>query len=111
SEAGINAEEEFEIIGVNGEFFIPNSQFYISGSLNQVDYTDSARAPGFTYDESDDTTGYSLEAGYLPVDGLLLAVGVARECVVPLLSSIIVFACTLCYGVAVGDDIVVSLRA
>lgn len=42
SEAGINAEEEFEIIGVNGEFFVPNSQFYISGSLNQVDYTASA---------------------------------------------------------------------
>ena len=111
SEAGINAEEEFEIIGVNGEFFIPNSQFYISGSLNQVDYTASARAPGFTYDESDDTTGYSLEAGYLPVNGLLLALGVAKESVDPMLASKIGFASTLGYGVAVGEDTAVSLRA
>ena len=64
SEAGINAEEEFEIIGVNGEFFIPNFQFYISGSLNQVDYTACVSSSGFTYDEFDDSTGYSLEAGY-----------------------------------------------
>ena len=110
SEAGINAEEEFEIIGVNGEFFIPNSQFYISGSLNQVDYTASARAPGFTYDESDDTTGYSLEAGYLPVNGLLLALGVSKESLDPVLVAENGFVTSLGYAGAVGEDTTVSTR-
>ena len=33
------ADLEIDTGGVNGEFFIPNSQFYISGSLNRAEVT------------------------------------------------------------------------
>ncbi len=32
-----DGDEDIDVYGVSGEFFIPNSQFYFSGSLNQVD--------------------------------------------------------------------------
>jgi len=52
------------------EYFVPNSDFYISGNLGQM----SEETEGF---EDFDTTLYSAELGYLPVPGLLLAVGLA----------------------------------
>ncbi|WP_313034002.1 putative porin [Acinetobacter sp.] len=52
------------------EYFVPNSDFYISGSLGQV----SEETEGF---EDFDTTLYAAELGYLPIPGLLLAVGLA----------------------------------
>lgn len=70
------AELEIQTYGVRGEFFIPNSQFYVAGSLNQTDLT--LEVEGDSKYEGD-TTGYSLEVGYLPVDGLLIAAGVTKE--------------------------------
>ena len=36
---------------------------------------------------SDDNVGYALEAGYLPVDGLLIAAGISKENVDPVYVS------------------------
>ena len=33
------ADLEIDTVGLNGEFFIPNSQFYVSGSLNRSEVT------------------------------------------------------------------------
>lgn len=107
----VKAEEEYDIVGINGEFYIPNTQFYIGGSLNRLDYTGSVTTPGLHEEESEDYTGYSLEAGYLPTNGLLLAVGVAKDSFDPMLASKIGFASTLGYGAAVVDETAVSLRA
>ncbi|AXY58157.1 putative porin [Acinetobacter chinensis] len=68
-------EFKIESYGVSGEFFIPDSQFYVSGSLNKSKVTveiEEGKA-------SDSNTGYALEAGYLPVDGLLIAAGISKE--------------------------------
>ena len=110
SESGFSVEEDFDIIGINGEFYIPDSKFYVSGSLNQLDYTLTENVVGFSSEESEDSTGYALEVGYLPIDGLLLAVGVAKESIDPIFASKVGFATTLGYGTAVEDDTAVSLR-
>ena len=110
SESGFSVEEDFDIIGINGEFYIPDSKFYVSGSLNQLDYTLTENFVGFSSEESEDSTGYALEVGYLPIDGLLLAVGVAKESIDPIFASKVGFATTLGYGTAVEDDTAVSLR-
>ena len=62
---------DLDTVGVSGEFYIPNSQFYVSAALNQVDFGD------------EDNTGYAFEVGYLPMTGLLLAVGAAKENIDP----------------------------
>ena len=110
SESGFSVEEDFDILGINGEFYIPDSKFYVSGSLNQLDYTLTENVVGFSSEESEDSTGYALEVGYLPIDGLLLAVGVAKESIDPIFASKVGFATTLGYGTAVEDDTAVSLR-
>ena len=55
--------------GVGIEYYIPNSDFYLSGKVGQTavdtDFGDF------------DTTTYSAEVGYLPMPGLLVAVGLA----------------------------------
>jgi hypothetical protein len=33
----VDFKQEFNSIGLNGEFYIPNTQFYISGSLHRTD--------------------------------------------------------------------------
>ena len=58
-------------LGSMANFFIPNTQFYVSAALNQTDFGD------------EDNTGYAFEVGYLPIEGLLLAVGAANENVDP----------------------------
>ena len=68
-------ELEIDTIGINGEFFIPNSQFYIAGSLNRAEVTFESEFG----EVSDDNTGYAIEAGYLPINGLLLAAGISKE--------------------------------
>ncbi|MFM6905631.1 MAG: putative porin [Acinetobacter tjernbergiae] len=74
----VDFEQEFKAMGIHGEFFIPNSQFYLSGSLHKTDIKATAKTYNEYYEfASDDGTGYSFEAGFLPTDGLLLAVGVA----------------------------------
>lgn len=54
--------------GVGVEYFVPNSDFYISGMIGQ----NQEKETGF---EDFDTTVYAAELGYLPVPGLLVALG------------------------------------
>lgn len=56
--------------GVGVEYFVPNSDFYISGMIGQ----NQEKETGF---KDFDTTVYAAELGYLPVPGLLIAVGLA----------------------------------
>jgi hypothetical protein len=94
-----DGDEDIDVFGVSGEFFIPNTQFYVSGVINQVDFGD------------DDNTGYAFEVGYLPINGLLLAVGAADENVDPVQVVNYGFVPNLLNAVTVGDDTAVSLRA
>lgn len=57
--------DDSEIFGIQAgiEYFVPNSDFYLSGSLSHFD------------NDFGDLTSYSAEAGYLPVPGLLVALG------------------------------------
>lgn len=70
---------------VGVEYFVPNSDFYVSGNIGQSS-TDTPIG-------DDNTTIYSAELGYLPVPGLLLAVGLAG------------------YDNDAGDDVDPTLRA
>lgn len=70
---------------VGVEYFVPNSDFYVSGNIGQSS-TDMPIG-------DDDTTLYSAELGYLPVPGLLVAVGLAG------------------YDNDAGDDVDPTLRA
>ena len=101
------ADLEIDTVGLNGEFFIPNSQFYVSGSLNRAEVTVESEFGK----ASDDNVGYALEAGYLPVDGLLIAAGVAKENLDPMYVSKNGFIDTFSNISAVADDTAVALRA
>lgn len=101
------ADLEIDTVGLNGEFFIPNSQFYVSGSLNRSEVTVESEFGK----ASDDNVGYALEAGYLPVDGLLIAAGVAKENLDPMHVSKNGFIDTFSNISAVADDAAVTLRA
>lgn len=101
------ADLEIDTVGLNGEFFIPNSQFYVSGSLNRAEVTVESEFGK----ASDDNVGYALEAGYLPVDGLLIAAGVAKENLDPMYVSKNGFIDTFSNISAVADDTAVTLRA
>ena len=101
------ADLEIDTVGLNGEFFIPNSQFYVSASLNRSEVTVESEFGK----ASDDNVGYALEAGYLPVDGLLIAAGVAKENLDPMYVSKNGFIDTFSNISAVADDTAVTLRA
>ncbi len=55
--------------GVGAEYFVPNSDFYVSGNVNGHDLKDND-------DLDNDLTTYGAEVGYLPAPGLLIAAGV-----------------------------------
>lgn len=54
--------------GVGAEYFVPNSDFYLSGTVGRDDRKVD-NSPNF------DETVYSAEVGYLPAPGLLIAAG------------------------------------
>jgi hypothetical protein len=56
--------------GVGIEYFIPNSDFYLSGSVGRI----KVEEDGYS---DYDVTSYSAEVGYLPAPGLLIALGLA----------------------------------
>lgn len=56
--------------GAGIEYFVPNTDFYVSGNIGQI----TEEFDGF---EDFDTTVYSAEVGYLPITGLLIAAGIA----------------------------------
>ena len=90
---------DLDTVGVSGEFYIPNSQFYVSAALNQVDFGD------------EDNTGYAFEVGYLPMTGLLLAVGAAKENIDPVQVANYGFTTNFANTISAGEDTAVSLRA
>ncbi|ENU29152.1 hypothetical protein F991_03284 [Acinetobacter sp. CIP-A165] len=67
-------ELQFNSLGVTGEVFIPDTQFYVSGALYRTNT--KVTVPLFGSD-SKVHNGYAVEAGFLPISGLLLAAGVA----------------------------------
>ena len=60
---------ESTTFGIGVEYFVPNTDFYLSAGIGQT--TDEY--DGFDFD----TTNYTAELGYLPVSGLLIAAGIA----------------------------------
>ena len=55
--------------GVGVEYFVPNSDFYVSGNVGRDELK-------FKYGSDFDTTTYGAEVGYLPAPGLLIAAGI-----------------------------------
>lgn len=94
-----DGDADIDVYGVTGEFYVPGTQFYASASLNRTDFI------------GDKNTGYAIEGGYLPFDGLLVAVGVAKENVDPVQVANYGFVANVANAVSVGDDTAVSLRA
>lgn len=104
---------QFNIIGVEGEIFIPDTQFYVSGALHRTNIKATINGLG---SESDNGNGYEFEAGFLPVNGLLLAVGVAdfSESINPVKVAKYGFVTNVSNAAVVSgdnDDTAVSLRA
>ncbi|HBO72052.1 MAG TPA: putative porin [Acinetobacter sp.] len=104
---------QFNIIGVEGEIFIPDTQFYVSGALHRTNIKATINGLG---SESDNGNGYEFEAGFLPVNGLLLAVGVAdfSESISPVKVAKYGFVTNVSNAAVVSgdnDDTAVSLRA
>lgn len=103
----IKLDLDLNVLGVSGEFFIPNSQFYVAGSLNRTKL--SAKFAG--YEESETNNGYAFELGYLPVNGLLLTAGLAKENFDPVQIATYGLTPNLLNAAAVDEDSAVSLRA
>ena len=61
-------DDEVTKYGVGAEYYVPNSDFYLSGNVGRqdVDYAGGGDS---------DTTLYGAEVGYLPAPGLLIAAG------------------------------------
>ncbi|OTG92227.1 putative porin [Acinetobacter sp. ANC 3813] len=100
-------ELEIDTIGINGEFFIPNSQFYFAGSINRAEVTVETDF----FKESEDNTGYAFEAGYLPINGLLLAAGVSKENIDAAQASKKGFINSFSTAAALDDETAFTLRA
>ncbi|MCH7335726.1 putative porin [Acinetobacter sp. NIPH 2699] len=115
--ADVDLKREFNSLGINGEFFIPNSQFYVAGSLHRTEIDTTAKALGYSYKfASNDGNGYSIEAGFLPINGLLFAVGIAdlSESFDPAQAAQYGFITTYSNAAAVSgedEDTAVTLRA
>lgn len=62
-------DDEVHNYGVGGEYFVPNSDFYVSGNVSRQDTK-------YKFGADVDTTLYGAEIGYLPAPGLLIAAGV-----------------------------------
>lgn len=101
------AELKIDTVGINGEFFIPDSQFYVAGSLNRAEVTVENEFGKV----SDDNTGYAVEAGYLPINGLLLAVGISKENIDAYQAGKKGFINTFSSASALADDTAFTLRA
>ena len=56
--------------GVNGEYFVPNSDLYFSGAVGRSEVDERGVSA------KNKTTTYAAEVGYLPAPGLLIAAGV-----------------------------------
>lgn len=61
-------DDEVTKYGVGAEYYVPNSDFYVSGNVARQDVE-------FSDGGDFDTTLYGAEIGYLPAPGLLIAAG------------------------------------
>ena len=95
-----DGDEDIDAIGVSAEYYIPNTQFYVGGSINRTDFG------------GDKGNGYALEVGFLPMTGWIAAIGVAdtEESVDPLQVSKLGFVSTAGSALAAGEDTAVTLR-
>ncbi|WOE41453.1 putative porin [Acinetobacter chinensis] len=62
-------DDEVHNYGAGIEYFVPGSDFYVSGNVGRQDVK-------FKHGNDLDTTLYSAEVGYLPAPGFLIAAGV-----------------------------------
>ncbi len=62
-----DADNQKTDYGINAEYYIPDTDFYVSGKVNRKEA-----------DESDSTTNYGAEVGYLPAPNFLVAAGIVR---------------------------------
>jgi hypothetical protein len=104
---------QFNTLGLESEIFIPDSQFYVSGALHRTNVKATVHGLG---SESDNGNGYEFEAGFLPINGLLFAVGVAdfSESMNPVKIAKYGFVTNFSNAAVVSgenDDTAVSLRA
>ncbi|MEE9903672.1 MAG: putative porin [Acinetobacter haemolyticus] len=104
---------QFNILGIETEIFIPDSQFYISGALHRTNVKATINGLGSA---SENGNGYEFEVGFLPINGLLLAVGIAdlSESLNPVKVAKYGFITNLNNAAIVSgeeDDTAVSLRA
>lgn len=104
---------QFNILGLQGEFYIPDSQFYLSGALHRTNVKATINGVG---SHSENGHGYHLEAGFLPVHGLLIAAGVAdlSDSIDPIQIAQYGFMTNIANSAIVSeekDDTAISLRA
>lgn len=67
---GKNGDAKNTQYGVGAEYYVPNSDFYVSGNISRLELKDSE------YSEKDKINFYRAEVGYLPAPGLLVAAGI-----------------------------------
>ena len=63
-----DADNEKTEYGIGAEYYVPNTDFYVSGKVDRIDE-----------DKSKDTTKYAAEVGYLPAPNFLVAAGIVRS--------------------------------
>lgn len=92
---------EADSLGLSGEYYIPNSQFYVSGALNRTDA------------DGDKGNGFAIEAGYLPMAGLLVAVGATdlSESIDPTQFAQYGTLTSVGSALSAGEDTAATLRA
>lgn len=61
--AGDDADNNTTEYGINGEYYVPNTEFYVSGNLSRVEFDD------------DHANQYGAEIGYFPAPNFLIAAG------------------------------------
>lgn len=108
-----NYETTSDTIGLAGEYYVPNSQLYFSAAVNNTDSTTKASALGVSVSEDDSGTGYAVEVGFLPVNGLLLAIGATdmEESIDPVQVAQLGLISTVGATGAAGEDTAATLRA
>ena len=110
---GVSYETTSDTIGLAGEYYVPNSQLYFSAAVNNTDSTTKASALGVSVSEDDSGTGYAVEVGFLPVNGLLLAIGATdmEESIDPVQVAQLGLISTIGATGAAGEDTAATLRA
>jgi hypothetical protein len=84
-----NIKRDLEItnLGLEAELFIPHSNFFITGSINQtkIDTSIALKTPfnTFVHNQTNKTNGYAMELGYIAIENLKFGLGVSQGNVDP----------------------------